>query len=153
MKYQGIPGEFKDSTPFNQMHFWDWANAQEKRNNVTIGGYLSSLGFVLWKDKLTPEEHTRLDYAVDAWHRTTPHIRELQNFNNLFIEVPDDGGFFVFSKPNKYYPSQVVIDALYDAGWIYNVTPETTYFEVIRGRLYAKYQQIIGSRYIADIKA
>ena len=38
-----------------------------------------------------------------------------------------------------------------EAGWIYRVHPSSTYFKVIEGRLYAKYQQIIGSRYICDI--
>lgn len=39
-----------------------------------------------------------------------------------------------------------------DAGWIYHVDPETTMFEITNGRLYAKYQQILGSRFICHIK-
>jgi hypothetical protein len=38
-----------------------------------------------------------------------------------------------------------------DAGWIYDVQPETTYFQVINGKLWAKYQQIIGSRALVEV--
>lgn len=152
MAYTGIPAPFSDITNFDKMHFWAWASAQEKRNDVTINNYLDSLDFVVGQDKLTDGEYTTLNFAVETWHRTTPWIREVLKFNELFTPA-DEGGYYVFGAAKRYYPTQKVIDAIHEAGWIYNVNPMTTYFEIIQGnRLYAKYQQVIGSRFIAIIK-
>ena len=152
MPYSGIPAPFENDTPFNQMHFWSWACAQGKRDDVTIDNYLASLGFILGTDKLTEKEFERLDYAVDTWHRTSPWIREPIYFDELFTPTGTDG-YFVQGVKQKYNPTQKVIDAIYESGWIYNINSETTYFEIIQGnRLYAKYQHIIGSRIIAIIK-
>ena len=79
---------------------------------------------------------------------------------SLFSEVghlvraaPDEQ--FLVTSPGRcsgyYKVTQKLRDMVAEAGWIYYVHPSTTYFEVIWGRLYAKYQHIPGSRYICDI--
>jgi hypothetical protein len=155
MAYQGIPGPFTDQTPFRDMHFSKWADNLPERKSATIKNYLESLGFVIGTDKLTEEENQRLQYAEDVWHRNSPWIRTPQAFNALF-EIADEsvcGSFSISSFSCKYWPKAQVLKALSDSGWIYDINPQTTYFEIVQGnRLYARYQQILGSRFIAIIK-
>lgn len=145
-----IPAPFAPDVPFVQMHVWQWAQSQTDRNNVTIHSYLASLGFVIGTDKLDEGDYKTLDYAIDAFHRAAPRIPGLHSFADLF-EPAEDGFYIREGKPGVWKPRQLVIDALVNAGWIYDVTPDSTYFEIIGSKVWAKYQQIIGSRPVAEL--
>lgn len=157
MAYTGIPEPFTDQTPFNQMHVYQWGNNQVNRKDVTIKNYLDSLGFVIGMDKLNEGEYKRLDYAIDAWHRTRPYIHEVMLITDVFTPTAKGGGRFwvsglAFARFANNDIEVKVRKAITEAGWIYDINPETTYFEIVGNRLYARYQQIIGSRFIMHIK-
>ena len=121
--------------------------------------WIKSLGFWVDKDALSPEDVDTLRYVEEYWWRCSPWFKP-HTWGDMFSEVGlldralPDGQFFV-TGPGRcagYYKiTQKLRDMVLATGWIYNVHPSTTYFEVIEGRLYAKYQQILGSRYICDI--
>ena len=138
-----LPGPLTDQTPFAEMHVWGWAKGQP-RANVKITKYLDSLGFVVGRDRLTEAQYQTLDYAIKHFHRVYPHVASPLTFAECFTEAPT--GFYVQGKPGRYSLEPKLREALDAAGWIYEVSPETTYFEILNGILWAKYQQIIGSR-------
>jgi hypothetical protein len=146
-----IPGPLTPETPFERMDFWNWAKGQP-REKVCAFEYLAHLGFVVGFHRITPEQLQCLEYAADTFHRTMPHYQHELTFSQIFTPA-ECGGFYVvgcsgrFSLVNAAFRS-----ALVNSGWIYEVTPESTYFEVINGRVFAKYQQIIGSRAVCFFK-
>lgn len=149
-----IPGSFTDETPFEQMDVWRWALTQT-RANVNISKYLDSINFVIGKDRLTESQYKRLEYAVDCFHRCAPRM-PVAFFSDLFTEagVTDSNrAFWVQGKPGRWVPGKCIVDCLQASGWIYEISPETTYFEIIgENRLFAKYQRILGSRFLCEVK-
>lgn len=146
-----IPGQIHSQVPFNQLHFWKWADKEKFRSDVTLDNYLKAIGFVLNTHHLSPEEYDILRNAVDQWHRSTPWIRQRRTVTQLFSQ-DKESSYTVWDKYGKYTPSAEVMSALVASGWIYAPNPNNTYFKIIEDRLYAKYQTIIGSRLIAKIK-
>lgn len=138
-----IPGPLTDRTPFAEMHVWGWAKSQP-RANIELTKYLDSLGFVVGRDRLTEAQYQTLEYAIDTFHRVYPHFAKPLSFSEALTESA--AGFYVQGKPGRYSLEPKLHETLDAAGWIYEVSPETTYFEIINGILWAKYQQIIGSR-------
>ena len=156
-----IPGPFTDETPFSDMDFWKWADLQESRETVKLSNYLSHLGFVLGTDKLEEESYDRLHYAEDTWHRASPRLKGLRKLETLLVPAVNKGFSFSGEFPEKlkgkqWDVTQEVKDSL-DKTMIYYITPDNTYFEVVRASsgelfLFAKYQQIIGSRRVAKLE-
>lgn len=147
-----IPGECADDTPFERMHVWQWALMQP-RAKVGMREYLQSLGFVIGTHRLSEGDYKRLDYAINAFHRIAPRM-PARPFAELFSPATHapGAGFYVSHRPGRWVPSPELVQCLRDAGWIYDITPDSTYFEVIGGnRLFAKYQQIIGSRFLCVV--
>jgi hypothetical protein len=149
-----IPGNFTDQTPFDQMHIWQWALTQT-RANVDPFKYLDSLWFVVGTDRLTEDQFDRLCYACDAFHVHAPRMPAAP-FADLFRKAgPKDSGqsFWVQEKPGRWIPAPSIVECLQASGWIYDITPDTTFFQIIGGnRLFAKYQTIIGSRFLCEVK-
>lgn len=149
-----IPGNFTDQTPFDQMHIWQWALTQT-RANVDPFKYLDSLCFVVGTDRLTEDQFDRLRYACDAFHVHAPRMPAAP-FADLFRKAgPKDSGqsFWVQEKPGRWIPAPSIVECLQASGWIYDITPDTTFFQIIGGnRLFAKYQTIIGSRFLCEVK-
>jgi hypothetical protein len=73
------------------------------------------------------------------------------HFTECFAQCTGSDGYSVWDKPGRWAPTPIILDTLTGAGWIYEPAPENTYFQIINGRLFAKYQQIIGSRCIVEI--
>lgn len=146
-----IPGPITSDTPVRELHFWKWADAQGFRSDVTLPNYFTSLGFQQGVHHLDQNEHEILRLSVQQWHITTPWIRSPRKLTELFRQ-DKESKFYVFDKEGHYTPSAEMVNALVESGWVYNVRPDTTYFEVIEDRVYAKYQFILGSRLIARIK-
>jgi hypothetical protein len=145
-----LPGPISSLTPFEQLHVWQWSKDQP-RDDVKVANYLKSVGFVLGRDKLNPEDLKTLDYAIEHFHRVMPHMVGPVRLDDVLTPSPDGSGFYVHGKSGRYLLSETAKSALADAGWIYEVNPDTTYFQVTNGKLWAKYQQIIGSRPIVEI--
>ena len=143
--------------PFHQ---WLTDNVDRKEGGHSrMLDWIKALGFRVGEDALSPGDLSTLHVVEEYWWRYSPRFGA-HTWGNLFSEVghlvrvaPDEQ-FFV-TGPGRcsgyYRVTQKLRDMVAEAGWIYGVHPSTTYFEVIEGRLYAKYQQILGSRYICDI--
>lgn len=138
--------------------YFAWLDANVDRCNpesFLVGKYLESLGFVVGEDKITEDQHRILDYVEETWFRLTPYHLPM-TWDECFVPGKD---FSVHAKPpgeDKPFCRRNITPALKAAveqsGFIYPVHPDNCYFEVINGRLYAKYQQILGSRFICTVK-
>jgi hypothetical protein len=137
-------------TPFVDMHAWQWAKTQA-RADVDVFKYLKHLGFIVGTHRISEEQFTALRYCFDTFHRTAPHISTPLQFTECFAPCSGPGGYYVKDKPGRWTPKPVIVSTLIGAGWIYDVGPSTTYFEIIKGRLFAKYQGIIGSRCLVEL--
>lgn len=143
-----LPAPISADIPMSDLHVWQWAKGQP-RAEVKVMNYLESVGFALGRDRLTPEDLKTLKYAIDHFHRTEPHMPGPVPFSEVLTPAPQ--GFYVQGKPGKFALSKSARSALKEAGWIYDVQPDNTYFQVINGKLWAKYQQIIGSRALVEV--
>ena len=137
--------------PLNSDPFYAWLDANVDRGNPgksLMIRYLDSLGFVVGKHRLTEEQFKILHYVEDTWFQFTPYHTPMR-----LSECFDDStpSYYVIGLEGRNGITLKLRDAVADAGWIYDVLPETTYFEIINGKLYAKYQQILGSRFICKI--
>ncbi len=160
--------EFFQLPPYNgdqpivehPFHQWLTDNVDRKEGGHSrMLDWIKALGFRVGEDALSPGDLSTLHVVEEYWWRYSPRFGA-HTWGNLFSEVghlvrvaPDEQ-FFVTGpgRCSAYYKvTQKLRDMVAEAGWIYGVHPSTTYFEVIEGRLYAKYQQILGSRYICDI--
>lgn len=149
-----IPGvPLTDTTVFSTMHFFEWAGDIDRRL-VTVRYYLRSQGFIAGTHTITDEEFDILNSAVQVFHNSWPYMKGRRKFSELFTEAKQDEhpGFWVRDKPGRWWPSAELKNALVSAGWVYDVIPSTTYFEIINGKLWAKYQAILGSRPMAMIE-
>lgn len=150
-----IPGEFSNSTPFNKMHFWTWAQGMP-REKVEMGAYLASLGFVTGSDRLSAQDYETLRHAVDAFHSFEPWAKP-RKLADCFTAKPEAGrSYWVRGLESKQTPAADIMGALIESGWIYEANPENTYFEIVTTAdgtryLFAKYQRIIGSRRLCEI--
>lgn len=143
-----IPGPITENTPFRELHFWQWAQHQP-RGRVAVKTYLGEVGFIVGRDKITESEYKILRYAVEAFHRCMPWMGAERKFSDVFRKsdgVTDGESFYVQGMVDRFDITQEVREALEASGWVYDVRPETTYFAIINGTVFAKYQQILGSR-------
>ena len=148
---------FDENTKFSDLPLWQYletigkANLRHKKDLDIVIVYLESLGFVQGVDKVTPDQLRILDYCVKTFFDCSPELGE-QTFDDMFTLCKVDG-YYVQGKAGRYMPTQALVAALIAAGWIYEVSPETTYFTISTGgRVWAKYQQIIGQRCLFQIK-
>lgn len=147
-----IPEPFNKEVPLCDTHFWAWAREQP-RSKVTIEHYLESLGFRVGYDYLDKGCFDLLDTMVKHFHYVEPYLPPFRKFSDAFTpaEAEDPYGYYVQGKPGRWKANPKVVQALVAAGWIYEISPATTYFAVTGNRLWARYQTIIGSRPVAEI--
>lgn len=137
--------------PFASDPFWAYLDEHADKRSKTkdiehIKGYLVSLGFVVGEDEVDPDQLESLRVLVKCWYDFTPWYKpcgmdELFNGTGETYYLKNDAGF-----DSRVQPSIKLIGMTKEAGWIHRVCPETTYFEIINQTLFAKYQQILGSR-------
>ena len=154
-EYFQLP-QYSDDQPLAEHPFYQWLTDNVDRSqggHSKMLDWIKGLGFRVGEDALAPEDVDTLRYVEAHWWRFSPWFNPCSG-KDLFVKPTAGGESFYFGGPhfNEFRGiTQKLRDMVMAAGWIYNVHPSTTYFEVIAGRLYAKYQQIIGSRYICDI--
>ena len=147
---------YNDDQPLVEHPFYQWltANVDPKEGGHSrMLDWIKLLGFSVGDDALSPEDVQTLRFVEDYWWRYSPRYKP-QHAKDLFTVCGTDTESFYFCGPHLHEfrsITQKLRNMVVEANWIYNVHPSTTYFEVIEGRLYAKYQQILGSRYICDI--
>lgn len=140
-----------DDQPMTEDNFYLWLDQFDKgsvpeQEKLT---YLTSLGFEVGVHKLSKRDLDVLGYILEAWYMNTPHTKQEMEFNELFY--PGSEFYYIKGKNIKYSIQAKLRKLVADAGWIYEVNPQTTYFEIVDNRLYAKYQQILGQRYLCNI--
>lgn len=151
-----IPGApLTGDTKFCDMHVWQWAEQQPRKAlHLTLTGYLSSIGFVAGRDTLSERELDCLRGALDIYQRTAPHMKGTHALYDLIRPAgSSEGGYTVVGaeRGTRYVVMPGVLTALRDAGWVYAINPNTTYFEVVNDVLWARYQTILGSRPLARV--
>lgn len=143
------------NTPFSDMPFYQYLMDVERGGRPQH--FLSHLfkflkqhgykrGFRLDDELLTHHEHCWRFYQ-DFW---MPQ-REPIAFEDLL--VPASEGFVVWHRGGRYRPTQRLMKFYKQWDLIYHVTPANYYFQVSEsGLLWLKYQQIIGSRLVCQLK-
>lgn len=144
---------YNNDQPLVEHPFYQWLtdNVDRKEGGHSrVLDWVKGLGFRVGEGALSPHDVETLFFVEEHWWRCSPWFKP-HTWGSLF-KAPGKGdeAFHVSgSAPQSItYKLQTMV---VESGWIYNVHPSTIYFEVIEGRLYAKYQHIIGSRYICDI--
>ena len=154
-EYFQLPA-YSGDQPLVAHPFYKWLSDNVDRKeggHSRVLDWIKLLGFRVGEDALSPGDLSTLHVVEEHWWRYSPRFGA-QRGKDLFVKPLAGGESFYFCGPhfNEFRGiTQKLRDMVAEAGWIYNVHPSTTYFEVIEGRLYAKYQQILGSRYICDI--
>ena len=108
--------------------------------------YLMDIGFDVNIHIVTEESLNILKNIEGHWFRCTPWF-EPKSKTDLFFNANHLKGIIGGGNATNELAQMVI-----DSGWIYDVTPETTYFEITNGYLFAKYNLIIGGRKICKIK-
>ena len=150
-----------DRDPLVADPFYAWCDANLERSNLEKSrlayaiDYLDSLGFVKGKHKVSERDLKTLEYVFETWVRTTPYYSPCK-FSDLFT---DGDAYYVSGaesygvvKPWRRNVTPKLVEMVRNAQWIYDVEPNSTYFELNGNRLYAKYQQILGSRFLCFVE-
>lgn len=165
-----------DNTPMKEDNFSKWLNAQDQRmTNKTdsICQYLDSLGFIAGEHKIKPEEWKRLGYIFECYCTAWKPFKNVMSFGDIFEETNKPitdwqnkdilNPVFSFSKYSKlptgvYKIKDDILSIIEDnISLVYPLNNYNYYFEVIETingetQLFIKYQLIIGSRRICNIK-
>ena len=139
-------------TPLSQLHVWQWADKQPNRRDVHLTNYLTSIGFTIGVDRLTKDKYELLRLAIEEWHRCGPIIRTPKFFEEVFDTT---GGPFSFYEKNHKGCKVGLLEstrAALQECWIYQLHPDNCYFELINGKVWAKYNQILGSKPLVVLK-
>ena len=147
---------YNDDRPLVEHPFYQWLTANVDRKeggHSRLLDWVKLLGFSVGDDALSPEDAKTLYFVEDYWWRCSPFFEPHWDKDLFTPPTKGAGGFYIHGETHNEFMNitQKLRNMVVEAGWIYNVHPSTTYFEVIEGRLYAKYQHILGSRYICDI--
>lgn len=143
------------NAPMNATPFYKWLTLHCTKTNLPKADYdyaldfLKSLGFVEESDTITAVQFDSLNYIFQHWYDTTPYYGPATQ-PELFVTT--EPTYYIQGWSVRWGITAKLKEMILKAGWIYEVSPDTTYFEVIDNRLYAKYQQIIGSRYLCELK-
>lgn len=137
--------------------FYHWLNVRYNsckinainRENPDWYCYLTDIGFNSDVNIVTEESLNILKNIEDYWFNCTPYF-EPKHKEELFYYGFKQGELSNFVSVEFATPE--LVQMVINAGWIYAVTPETTYFEITNGYLFAKYQSILGSRKICKVK-
>ena len=111
--------------------------------------YLTDIGFNADIHVISEESLNILKNIEAHWFRCTPYF-EPKSKAELFYSGFHQGEMSGIIGAGFATPE--LVQMVIDAGWIYNVTAENTYFSVTNDCLFANYQFIIGSRRICKIK-
>ena len=146
-------------TPIVDLPFWQWlaakgkATMRKERRKTDLDyvvDYLSEHGFVKGRDTVEADLLDTLLLVVKHFCDSAPEIAPLK-LSAAFTE--NAGGFYVegLDYKKRFAVSASITAALTESGWVYGIEPSTTYFSVINGKVWAKYQQIIGQRCLFEV--
>lgn len=147
---------YNDDQPLVEHPYYQWLTANVDRKeggHSKMLDWIKGLGFRVGEDALSPGDLSTLHVVEEHWWCCSPWFKPHSDKDLFTLPTKGADKFFIQGPAHDEFLgiTQKLRDMVVEAGWIYDVHPSTTYFEVIEGRLYAKYQQILGSRYICDI--
>ena len=139
--------------PFVDDPFYAWLEANAKKGDQIndmdrICTYLAEQGFIKGTHKISEETLKILNYVLETWYRCTPYGGTMK-LSECFIQGDT---YYVAGFPHRSGITPALKTWIEESGWIYEVSPDTTYFEIIGDCLYAKYQRILGSRFLCRIE-
>lgn len=145
-------------TPIVELPFWQWLAAKgkatirkERKTDLDyVVDYLSEHGFIEGQDTVETDLLDALLLVFKHFWDASPEIAPLK-LSAAFTESTH--GFYVegLDYKKRFAVSARITGALAGSGWIYDIEPSTTYFSVINGKVWAKYQQIIGQRCLFEV--
>jgi hypothetical protein len=146
------------NTPMVELPFWQWLAAQgkgtmrqtRKTDLDVVIDYLTEHGFVEGRDTVESDLLDTLLTVHKCFWEVAPEIAP-RKLSDVFTESAE--GFLVsgLDYKKRYVVAPDVIAALNEAGWIYDIVPTTTYFQISNGKVWAKYQTILGQRCIFEV--
>lgn len=146
------------NAPIVSQPFWQWliskGKADFRKKHCSdldhVLAYLTEYGFSEGRDVVDAELLDTLLLIFRHFWDICPELSPM-NLSEVFTESLN--GFYVegLDYNKRYSAANQVIVALEEAGWVYGVSPSTTYFSVINGKLWAKYQKILGSRCLFEV--
>ena len=142
-----------DTEPMNTDPFYLWLNQFDKRSLplMPLILYLSDIGYKPKEDYLKQEDLQFLRSILDHWLWQTPETQEVCHFDALFTFTENE--FYIRGKDKRYGITQKLRELIMNSGWVYHCDMTTTYFEITEdNRLFAKYQSILGQRYLCKLK-
>lgn len=149
-----------ENTPLRADPFWAWLDENVERSKPGsyldhVKAYLAPMGYSIEKHTLGERALDILKYVHEMWCRSTPYFKPTP-----WLELFTDGSEFYLQQSMPLVPvtrgartgiSPKLKDMVEQSGFIYDVVPADCYFELSDDRLYAKYQQILGSRFICRV--
>ena len=122
-----------------------------------VQGYLFSKGYDEKKHFLSPGDFKSLKVVIEHYYSALCPLEGPEDIRNLFnIVGKNAGGAYWINRPGRSTmygtPTNELTNAVNELGLIYKLTPDNFYFQVNNDRLYIKYQSIIGSRKVANLK-
>ena len=147
-------------TPFAALPFWQFLDAIGKpalRASRKDGfdlkcEYLASLGFVKGRDTVSEESLRLLRMVLEHFWCCAPEL-PARKVADVFTPSSGPDSYYVQGMPRRQSVAQDVSRALRAAGWVHEVNPHTTFFEVVNGFVWAKYQSILGDRCLCRLIA
>ena len=152
-----IPGILASDQPMAHSDFYKWLNKSVARHNdffVAMDMYLNEVAaFDIKRHKIDPDDLQSLEYVFSYYSAMYTPIRNATRLRALLRPSDDDDAFRCGGVDYRVKPTGILRHILRDLGLVYEVTPQTYYFEIINGFLFIKYQSLIGSRRIAKLTA
>ena len=148
--------------PLREDPFWTWlTRTYTVKSNLPCGmynhdyfvQYLATLGWQM-PQRVAEEDLATLNYVLGTWFDQTPWF-EPKTTSDLF---EGQGKYTLIGvhksvsmDPLKVKITPMLKDMVEKSGWVYEVDPKTTYFQITDGKLTAHYQQILGSLIICEV--
>lgn len=155
-----FPGKPLDrDTPLNQFHVWEWARSVP-RKEATLKNYLDAVGFKVGTDQLTEVQYDVLRAAFEQFFRVEPILPDTFKFADIFKPVGlGEIGYYVQGAPGRsgeryelHGPGLRFTEILVEEGWVKSTRPHETYFQLVNGVLWARYQTILGQRPVCRVE-
>jgi hypothetical protein len=147
-----LPQPIGMDIPFENLHVWQWMKNQP-RDSISKIAYLQAFGFDSKIHRITEEQYHILDCAMTQYFRIAPIISKKMKRTDVFDYDKKDNLFTIIEsgQPVKYLSVKAtILGALISDFWL-GTNQNDFYFEIINGKLWAKYSTILGSRPVVEL--
>ena len=167
-----FPVEVIDTvTPISQEPYFQFLEALPTENGIveyinTIKQYLGPKGFNLAEHILAPRVTEifkmchevyaegwlpdRTPMALEDLFDRTDQVGPMANYQSK--DAMETRGFTIFGKPGRYNARAKLVKLLENRGLVYALNPYNFYFQINQDQLLIRYQFILGSRRVCNLK-